>query len=79
MPDIFEALTAVDRPYKRPKPLSECISILADMRDKGQIDGDLFELFLTSGMHLEYGRKYLREDQCDEVDIAQFCHSFTQG
>ncbi|WP_417828229.1 HD domain-containing phosphohydrolase [Thalassospira sp.] len=77
--DIFEALTAVDRPYKRPKPLSECISILADMRDKGQIDGDLFELFLTSGMHQEYGRKYLREDQCDEVDIAQFCHSFTQG
>lgn len=70
--DIFEALTAVDRPYKRPKTLSECISILADMRDKGQIDSDLFELFLTSGMYQEYGRKYLREDQCDEVDVPQF-------
>jgi hypothetical protein len=42
------------------------------MRDKGQIDGDLFELFLTSGTYQEYGRKYLREDQRDEVDIAQF-------
>jgi len=70
--DIFEALTAVDRPYKRPKTLSECISILADMRDKGQIDSDLFELFLTSGMYQEYGRKYLREDQCDDVDVPQF-------
>lgn len=70
--DIFEALSAVDRPYKRPKTLSECISILADMRDKGKIDGDLFELFLTSGVYQEYGRKYLREDQCDDVDILQF-------
>jgi hypothetical protein len=42
------------------------------MRDKGQIDSDLFELFLTSGMYQEYGRKYLREDQCDDVDVPQF-------
>ncbi|WP_417826749.1 GAF and HD-GYP domain-containing protein [Thalassospira povalilytica] len=70
--DIFEALTAVDRPYKRPKLLSECIAILADMRDKGQIDNDLFELFLVSGTYVEYGRKYLREDQCNDVDISQF-------
>ena len=70
--DIFEALTAVDRPYKRPKQLSECISILGDMRDKGQIDNDLFELFLVNGTYIEYGRKYLRTEQCDEVDIEQF-------
>lgn len=70
--DIFEALTAVDRPYKRPKTLSECISILADMRDKGQIDNDLFELFLVSGTYLEYGKKYLRPEQCDGVEIKQF-------
>jgi HD-GYP domain-containing protein (c-di-GMP phosphodiesterase class II) len=73
--DIFEALTAVDRPYKRPKKLSECISILADMRDKGQIDSDLFDLFLKSGLYKEYGRKYLREDQCDDVDITEFSFS----
>ncbi|MBX2829691.1 MAG: GAF domain-containing protein [Rhodospirillales bacterium] len=70
--DIFEALTAVDRPYKRPKLLSECISILGDMRDKGQIDNDLFELFLVNGTYIDYGRKYLRPEQCDEVDIEQF-------
>lgn len=70
--DIFEALTAVDRPYKRPKLLSECIAILGDMRDKGQIDNDLFELFLVNGTYIEYGRKYLRPEQCDEVDIEQF-------
>lgn len=70
--DIFEALTAVDRPYKRPKMLSECIAILADMRDKGQIDGDLFDLLLSSGVYIEYGRKYLQPDQCDAVDITQF-------
>lgn len=70
--DIFEALTAVDRPYKRPKLLSECIAILADMRDKGQIDNDLFELFLATGTYRDYGRKYLRPEQCDEVDIKQF-------
>ena len=73
--DIFEALTAVDRPYKRPKLLSECISILGDMRDKGQIDNDLFELFLVSGTYLVYGKKYLRPDQCDEVDVSQFLSS----
>lgn len=73
--DIFEALTAVDRPYKSPKLLSECVSIMGDMRDKGQIDHDLFELFLVSGTYLEYGRKYLRPDQCDEVDISQFLSS----
>lgn len=70
--DIFEALTAVDRPYKRPKKLSECIAILGDMRDKGQIDNDLFELFLVTGTYLDYGKEYLRPDQCDEVDIEQF-------
>jgi hypothetical protein len=52
--------------------LSECIAILADMRDKGQIDGDLFDLLLSSGVYIEYGRKYLQPDQCDEVDITQF-------
>tara|TARA_R110000868_G_scaffold162903_2_gene394531 strand:- start:71431 stop:73182 length:1752 start_codon:yes stop_codon:yes gene_type:complete len=70
--DIFEALTAVDRPYKRPKMLSECIAILAGMRDKGQIDNELFDLLLSSGVYLDYGRNYLQPDQCDEVDIAQF-------
>lgn len=72
--DIFEALTAVDRPYKKGKPLSESIRILAGMRDRRHIDADLFDLFLTSGVYLEYGRRFLHADQIDEVDISLFLH-----
>jgi len=70
--DIFEALTAVDRPYKKPKKLSECIDILGGMRDQGKIDSDLFELFLTSGAYRQYGDIYLQPDQRDEVDVTRY-------
>ena len=46
--DIFEALTASDRPYKRAKPLSEAVQILSSLKAVGHIDPDLFDLFLTS-------------------------------
>ncbi|WP_283150535.1 HD domain-containing phosphohydrolase [Silvimonas soli] len=67
--DIFEALTAVDRPYKRGKTLAESIAIMARMRREQHIDGELFELFLRSGVYLHYGQRYLRPEQVDEVDI----------
>ncbi len=67
--DIFEALTASDRPYKKAKTLSESIRILGAMRKDHHIDPDLFELFLTSGVYLEYAEQYLGADQIDEVDI----------
>lgn len=70
--DIFEALTASDRPYKKAKTLSESIDILAGLRDRGHIDADLFELFLTSGIHLAYGQRRLKPEQLDAVDIAAF-------
>lgn len=70
--DIFEALTACDRPYKKAKPLSESIRILARLRDRGHIDADLFALFLSSGLHLSYGDRYLKPEQLDQVDIAEF-------
>lgn len=70
--DIFEALTAIDRPYKKPKKLSECIAILGKMRDEGKIDSDLFDLFLNSGAYRQYGETYLRPDLCDEVDLARY-------
>lgn len=70
--DIFEALTAVDRPYKKPKMLSESIDLLGTMRDQGKIDSDLFELFLTSGAYRDYGDTYLRPDQRDDVDIKRY-------
>lgn len=73
--DIFEALTASDRPYKKPKPMSEALSILHGMKMSGRIDGVLFDLFLTSGIYLRYADKYLHADQMDEVDIERLLGS----
>ena len=67
--DIFEALTATDRPYMRPKTLSVALKIMATLRDSGHICPDLFDLFLESGLWLEYGEQYLQSDQLDEVDL----------
>ncbi|HKU86804.1 MAG TPA: HD domain-containing phosphohydrolase [Casimicrobiaceae bacterium] len=70
--DIFEALTAVDRPYKKGKTLSESLRIMARMRDERHIDPDLFELFLTSGVYRQYAAKHLTPAQLDDVDVAAF-------
>jgi len=70
--DIFEALTASDRPYKKAKPLSAAIDILAKFKEEGHIDPELFDLFLESGVYREYAERYLRPDQLDEVDIARY-------
>ncbi len=70
--DIFEALTASDRPYKTPKKFSESLSILHYLKKKGLIDADLFDLFLTSGVHLQYARKFLRPDQMDAIHIEDY-------
>ncbi len=70
--DIFEALTASDRPYKKAKPLSEAVRILAKFKAKKHIDGDLFDLFLTSGVYLEYAHRFLAPEQIDAVDIGPY-------
>ncbi|MBF0624928.1 MAG: response regulator [Magnetococcales bacterium] len=67
--DIFEALTAVDRPYKKAKTLSEALKIMGFMRNDQHIDRDLFELFLRSGVYRCYAETHLRPDQIDAVDI----------
>lgn len=67
--DIFEALTASDRPYKPGKPLSEALAILARLRDRGQLDPDLFELFLRSGIPQRYGETHLDPQQLDALDL----------
>ena len=70
--DIFEALTANDRPYKKAKTISEAINILYSMKKDQHIDGDLFELFLKSGVYMKYAQMYLSPEQIDEVDITQY-------
>lgn len=70
--DIFEALTAGDRPYKKAKTLSESVKILWFMKKDNHVDPDLFNLFLTSGAYKEYAEQFLRPDQIDEVDISKY-------
>lgn len=70
--DIFEALTAADRPYKTPKTLSEAIRIMSFMCNDQHIDRELFELFLTSGVYLQYGQRFLAPEQLDAVDIQSY-------
>jgi HD-GYP domain-containing protein (c-di-GMP phosphodiesterase class II) len=74
--DIFEALTASDRPYKKAKTLSEAVRIMQRMKDEKHIDADLFELFLSSGIHLVYGRRFLQPEQIDEVDVASYLRGY---
>ena len=70
--DIFEALTASDRPYKKAKKLSDCLRIMSFMKQDAHIDPDLFDLFLTSGVWKEYADQFLDPAQIDIVDITQF-------
>lgn len=70
--DIFDALVAPDRPYKKAKKLSEAIAILASIRDRGEIDAEIFNIFLTSGAMLRYAEERLPPSQIDYVDIDRY-------
>ena len=70
--DIFEALTASDRPYKKSKKLSEALKIMSFMRDDKHIDADVFDVFLLKGIYMDYARKFLLPDQCDVDDISEY-------
>ncbi len=65
--DIFEALTAKDRPYKKAKTLTESLTILGKMKLEGHIDPDLFDVFMREKIYLRYAEKFLDTDQIDEV------------
>ncbi|BBD08704.1 HD domain-containing phosphohydrolase [Desulfovibrio ferrophilus] len=67
--DIFEALTAKDRPYKKPMPLSQAVKILGFMKKDRHIDPEVHDLFLSSGLFREYAEMELNPDQFDEVDV----------
>lgn len=63
--DVFEALTAGDRPYKPAKKLSEALAIMADMVTDGHLDAELFKLFLDTGVWRRYARDYMPAEQND--------------
>ena len=66
--DIYEALTAEDRPYKDGKKLSQAMRIMGYMKNDYHIDKDLFEIFVKSGVYKQYAEKYLSVDQLDDID-----------
>ncbi len=69
--DIFEALTAKDRPYKPGKTLSESLDILGKFALNGHIDPDLFDVFVREKVYLKYAQEFLDLSQIDEVDESR--------
>lgn len=67
--DIFEALTANDRPYKPPKTLTQCLKILGFMKLEKHIDPDLFDIFVDHKVYEVFAAEFLDESQIDEVDV----------
>ncbi len=63
--DVFESLTAKDRPYKKAKTLSEAMHIMSMMANDRHIDPGLFDLFRREGIHLDYARRELVPRQID--------------
>tara|TARA_B100000214_G_scaffold136414_1_gene97235 strand:- start:6 stop:1691 length:1686 start_codon:yes stop_codon:yes gene_type:complete len=67
--DIFEALTARDRPYKKGKTLSQAMRILGFMKDDAHIDVDLFDIFVKKKIYMKYAKGFLEPEQIDEVTL----------
>ena len=69
--DIFEALTAKDRPYKKGKTLSESLQILGKFKLGSHIDPDLFDVFMWEKVYLKYAAQCMDQHQVDEVDLSK--------
>jgi len=69
--DIFEALTAKDRPYKKGKTLTESLTILGKFKLGGHIDPDLFDVFMWEEVYLKYAEQFMDKSQIDSVDLAK--------
>jgi HD-GYP domain-containing protein (c-di-GMP phosphodiesterase class II) len=75
--DIFEALTAADRPYKKAKTLTESLRIMAFCVKDGDLDRDLLDFFIDSGLYQEFADKYMDPNQIDAVDLAAIKKIYT--
>lgn len=67
--DIFEALSASDRPYKKAKPVSECLAIMGKLVLNNHLDGDIFTIFVRSKVYEAYILKFANPEQLDEFNI----------
>jgi len=70
--DIFEALTASDRPYKNAKTITDSLMIMKRMKDTGHIDPDIFDIFIRNEIYLDYADRFLINEQIDEVNKNDF-------
>ena len=70
--DIFEALTATDRPYKKGKTLSEAMRIMGFFKQDHHIDADLFDVFLKEGVFQDYAEEFMGKEYIDEVDVQTY-------
>lgn len=70
--DVFEALTAADRPYKKAMKLSQAMDILGKMKHEHHIDPDLFDLFVEKQVYMTYAERFLLPEQIDEVDVEKY-------
>src|ERR1035437_2911653 len=69
--DIFQELTAKDRPYKKGKTLTESLTILGKFKLGGHIDPDLFDVFMREKVYLDYAKQFLAPEQIDDVDLGK--------
>jgi len=69
--DIFEALTARDRPYKKGKTLTESLTILGKFKLNGHIDPDLFDVFMWDKVYQKYAEQFLEPEQIDDIDLSK--------
>jgi HD-GYP domain-containing protein (c-di-GMP phosphodiesterase class II)/HAMP domain-containing protein len=69
--DVFEALTAPDRPYRDPMTVSQAVEMLRSMVKRGHLDSDLFEVFIRERVHLRYASEQLRPEQLDDAALDE--------
>jgi len=69
--DIFEAITATDRPYKKSNTLSQTLMIIAQLVKAKKIDSDIFKLFIEEKIYLEYAKIYMKKEQIDLENINE--------
>lgn len=66
--DVFEALTSTDRPYKKPMPIKQALTIMGKMVEDNHLDPDIFRLFVQDKIYLQYAYKFLQPEQIEDID-----------
>lgn len=69
--DVFEALTAPERSYKKAMPLSQSLAIMGRMVENNHLDPDLFRVFIDKQVYMQYAERFLQPEQIDAIDISQ--------